>query len=144
MARVALDANVIVGYLDDTDSLYARATALFARLEAGEHETVLFDVLAAEAISVMCRRARQRKTKPPDLASALLRVRRWQVEGKIEPISQEISRYFDDVLDAIEETGGVLNFNDGLLVVLQREGIIGDVASFDEGFDVVPDFRRLS
>jgi hypothetical protein len=31
-----------------------------------------------------------------------------------------------------------------LLVVLDREGIIDNLASFDAGFDVVPDFHRLS
>ena len=38
----------------------------------------------------------------------------------------------------------MLNFNDALLVVLQRNAIIDDVASFDEGFDKVDGFRRLA
>lgn len=48
-----------------------------------------------------------------------------------------------DVLDVIAASGGVLNFNDGLLVVLQRDAVIDDVASFDDGFDVIPAFRRI-
>jgi len=31
----------------------------------------------------------------------------------------------------------------GLLVVLQRDAVIDDVASFDDGFDVIPDLRRI-
>ena len=36
---------------------------------------------------------------------------------------------------------GRLNVNDALLVVLQSEGRIGEVASFDSVFDVVSDSR---
>jgi predicted nucleic acid-binding protein len=47
------------------------------------------------------------------------------------------------ILDVIGEIGAKLNVNDALLVVVQREGFIGEVASFDRGFDVLPDFRRV-
>lgn len=60
---------------------------------------------------------------------------RW-LEGRSE-------RLFGPVLTVIEESGGRLNFNDGMLVVLQREGVIGDVASFDRGFDAVRGFRCI-
>lgn len=39
-----------------------------------------------------------------------------------------------DVLALVESTAGTLNFNDALLVVLQREAVIGEVASFGRGF----------
>jgi predicted nucleic acid-binding protein len=38
----------------------------------------------------------------------------------------------------------ILNFNDALVVVLKRKGVIDRLASFDPGFDVIPDFERLS
>src|SRR6266545_2178908 len=47
------------------------------------------------------------------------------------------------ILDVVRDTGGRLNFNDALLAVLQRENFIGEVASFDQGFDVLPDIRRI-
>jgi predicted nucleic acid-binding protein len=47
-------------------------------------------------------------------------------------------------LEVIEASAGRLNFNDALLVVLQREGTIGEVASFDTGFDAVQEFHRCS
>jgi predicted nucleic acid-binding protein len=50
----------------------------------------------------------------------------------------------DEVLDVIDQTGGVLNFNDALLAVLKREGAIDQLASFDPGFDLLPDFGRIS
>ena len=40
-------------------------------------------------------------------------------------------------------TGGKLNFNDAFIVVLQREGRVGPVATFDAGFDAVPGFVRV-
>ena len=43
----------------------------------------------------------------------------------------------------IPSTGGKLNFNDALIAVLQREGRIGPVATFDAGFDAVPGFVRV-
>ena len=58
-------------------------------------------------------------------------------------VGAEHARLFGDVLDVVVRTGGALNFNDALLVVLQRDGVIDQVATFDEGFSVVPEFRRL-
>jgi predicted nucleic acid-binding protein len=76
MAEVVLDANVLVGYLDANDVQHTRASALIDRLQADGHASVLLDVLVAEAVSVLCRRARERKASPPDLTAVLVRVRR--------------------------------------------------------------------
>jgi predicted nucleic acid-binding protein len=144
MADVVLDANVLVGYLDANDVHHARAASLVDRVEAAGHRGVLLDVIVAEAVSVLCRRARERKANPPDLSVVLRQIRSWHDAGEIEPSSQDRPRFFGEVLDVVEATKGVLNFNDAILVVLQRDAVIDDVASFDEGFDVVPGFRRLS
>jgi predicted nucleic acid-binding protein len=53
-SSVVLDSNVIVGYLDQEDSLHQRARALLERLEC-DHALVLLDFIVAEALS--CRRA---------------------------------------------------------------------------------------
>jgi predicted nucleic acid-binding protein len=135
MGDVVLDANVLVGYLDAHDVQHARASALIERLEAEGHEGVLLDVLVAE-VSVLCRRARERKSSPPNLTAVLDRIRRWHEEGEIEPGWSDVPRFFVDILDVIEKSAG--------LVVLQRNAMIDDVASFDEGFDKVDGFRRLA
>jgi predicted nucleic acid-binding protein len=57
-------------------------------------------------------------------------------------VADGVRTHLLDILDVVETTGGLLNVNDALLVVLQREGVIGDLASFDSGFDVVKGFRR--
>lgn len=92
---------------------------------------------------MLCRRAAQRRTYPPDLASALDAVRRWSELGSIRWLAREHERLLPEILETIATTAGRLNFNDALLVALQRDGSIGEVASFDAGFDAVPTFSRL-
>lgn len=144
MAReVVLDANVIVAWLDAADVLAPRAAELLPRLNGEGADLVLLDFLVGEAVSVLCRRATQRKAAPPDLQRALDEVRAWASAARIRAISPEASTV-GAILDVIASTGGTLNYNDALLVVLQRQGVIGDVASFDAGFDTVPEFVRAS
>jgi predicted nucleic acid-binding protein len=142
--EVVLDANIIVAWLDSADSLAARAQELMTRLRSENAEIVLVDIVVAEALSVLCRRAAQRRTSPPDLATALETVRRWGDQGSIRWLAREQVHLLPEILDTIATTSGRLNFNDALLVALQRDGSIGEVASFDAGFDSVPQFARLS
>ncbi len=136
MAEVVLDANILVGWLDEGDALHNRVIGILERLERAGHEAVLTDVLLAEAMSVLCRRARERRTDPPSLQVVVDAMRRWFVEGAVRSFAAQTGSLFAEVLDVIEET-------DGLLVMLQRRGDIGDVVSLDAGFDVVTGFRRI-
>ena len=142
MLDVVLDANVIVGLLDDHDVLASRATDVLNRLRTDGFRSVLLDICVGEAISVICRRSRERKSEPPDLGVALARIRAAGERGEIRFVSKNAERLLPDLLAIVEATGGVLNFNDALLVALQRAGAIGDVASFDQGLDTAPGFRR--
>lgn len=144
MAEVVLDANVLVGWLDDGDALAADVATLAGRLRADGYQLVLLDVCVNEAVSVLCRRSRERKTKPPDLVAALFKLRRVAQQGGIRFVAKEAERLLPEVLDLVEVTGGVLNFNDALLAVLQREGTIAEVASFDQGLDAAPGFKRIA
>jgi predicted nucleic acid-binding protein len=64
MAEIVLDANILVAWLDQGDSQHVRAAELLETLEHEGHEPVLLDVLLSEAISVLCRRARERRNPP--------------------------------------------------------------------------------
>jgi predicted nucleic acid-binding protein len=77
MAEVVLDANVIVALLYAADTHHQRAHALVDRLEREQHTVVLVDFLVFEALSVLCRRATERKTSPPDLQAAITLIRGW-------------------------------------------------------------------
>jgi predicted nucleic acid-binding protein len=144
MAEVILDANVLVALLDAHDVHAPRASALLERLEKSEDTAVVVDFLVSEAISVLSRRARERRVNPPDLGPALVTVKAWYDIEAIRFLTAEVERLFPTVLAVITETGGTLNFNDSLLVALQRAGTIEAVASFDEGLDSAAGFRRIA
>jgi len=144
MADVALDANVLVAWFDAGDSQHASAEALLSRLRAAGDAPVFLDVCLGEAVSVACRRAHQRKGNPPDLSVFLHAVRGLFDRGEILFVAGALQSRLLEVLDIVDTTGGQLNVNDALLVVLQRDGVIGDLASFDRGFDAVVGFRRRS
>jgi predicted nucleic acid-binding protein len=77
MAKVVLDANVIVGLLDEYDSLSGRATKVLEEIHSAGDSQLLLDFVVAEAISVICRRASERKKNIPDLPAVLDQVNRW-------------------------------------------------------------------
>ena len=144
MAEIVLDANVIVALLYADDSQHVRAVQLTERLEAEGHSLVLIDLLVFEALSVLCRRAAQRKTAPPNLAVAVQTMRRWIDAGEVRFLAHESERLAGSVLDIVTETAGSLNANDALLVALQRERVIDTLATFDRGFESVTDFSLTS
>jgi predicted nucleic acid-binding protein len=143
MSEAILDANVLVAQFDEHDALAARADGLMKALASAGHTAVILDFLLAEAISVAARRARERKATPPDLAAIIGTARRWVRGGHVRFVAYSSESRFAAALDVIEETGGTLNFNDALLVVLQREGSVEDIATFDERLAAVPGFKRI-
>jgi len=67
---VVLDANVIVALLYEQDAKHADARALVERISTAGLEPQLVDFLVLEALSVLGRRAAERKTSPPDFNAA--------------------------------------------------------------------------
>ncbi|MBN1605430.1 MAG: hypothetical protein JW940_02295 [Polyangiaceae bacterium] len=143
MSDVVLDANVIVGLLDDKDALCAQAHGLVARLRAEGHRPVFIDFLLGEALSALCRRSFERKRQPLELGPVIEWVQEQRRNGLIFlPVLTDDD--LGSVLDVVQSSRGELNFNDARLVVMQRNRVIGDVASFDTDFDAVEGFRRMS
>ncbi len=143
MSDVVLDANVIVGLLDAGDSLRERANLLFQRLTDEKRRMILLDFLVAEALSALCRRSFERKRRPLNLEPIVNWMQEQCAQGLVHffPLADDD---FTAALDLVHSSKGELNFNDARLVVMQRNGEIGDVASFDADFDGVEGFRRLS
>jgi predicted nucleic acid-binding protein len=143
MADVVLDTNFLVALLDDRDSLSKRADELRGKLRTVGHTPVLLDVVVAEAVSVLARRSAERRVDPPELSAVIDRIREWVSRGEVAQVSQHIGRLLPSALDVIAESDGKLNFNDALLVLLQREAVIGAMATFDEDFGDVEGFESF-
>jgi predicted nucleic acid-binding protein len=143
MSDAVLDANVLVALIDALDVHHARAERLVQSLQDRSERAVLLDVLVSETVSVLCRRCREKKRLDvlPKLLAAL---ESGFPPGVITWVGGDIERSFGDILAVVRETDGSLNFNDAFLVVLQRKGIIGPVATFDEAFSRVPGFLRIA
>ena len=142
MSDVVLDANVIVGMLDEGDALSVRARALVVKLQAQGHQPVFVDFLLAEALSALCRRSFERKQQPPKLDVIVEWIQEQRREGLVY-FPTLTDHDFGSAQDLVRSSAGALNFNDARLVVMQRSGDIGEVASFDADFDNVAGFRRL-
>jgi predicted nucleic acid-binding protein len=143
MAECVLDANVLVAWIDAADALHTRASGLMARLEQDGVEPVFLDVLVGEAISVLCRRFRERR-KGGDLGAMVAEFRRRFDPAVITWVAAETERLYEPILDLIASTQGRLNFNDAFVALLQKEGRIGPVATFDAGFEAVSGFVRIT
>lgn len=144
MTEVALDANVIVALLYAADAHHERAQELIDRLQARGYTPVFVDFLVFEALSVLCRRAAQRKTDPPNLTAALHVIRGWFDTSEVRFLSAEAQRLSGTLLDVVEETCGQLNSNDALLVALSREQSLECVATFDINLSSVAGMRCVS
>jgi predicted nucleic acid-binding protein len=67
----------------------------------------------------------------------------YRKDTAIQWVGAEAERLYENILDQVASTQGRLNFNDAFIAVLQKEGRIGPVATFDAGFDAVPGFVRV-
>jgi len=143
MADIALDANILIGLLDSSDIHNTRAESVYARIRESGDAPLTLDFVVQEAVSVLCRRSCERKRNAPDLPRVLDEVRGWFEQGQVAFMQREIENLYPGILDVIGQSGGKLNFNDAALVVLQQQGIIGDVATFDTTLASQPDFRTI-
>jgi predicted nucleic acid-binding protein len=141
MADVVLDANVLIAHFDQHDSLHERASAVMQGLRVGGHNAQLLDFVMNEVVSVLCRRAAQRSTNPPELAAILSKILVLYDDGEIEFLPSQIEQRFRSIIEIVRESSGRLNFNDATLCVLQRHAVIGEVATFDQELARYPGFR---
>lgn len=144
MSDVVLDANVLVGLLDQNDSLHQRATELLVQMQRRGDQPIMLDVIVAETVSALCRRATQRKSAPPNLGRVRDQIHEWLDAGLVTFVHDAVAELFEEIVDAAEASGGILNFNDAALVLLQREGTIGDVATFDANLAGTANFRSVT
>jgi hypothetical protein len=66
----------------------------------------------------------------------------WQRTSAIRRLAADAYARFDRVLAVVRNTSGRLNVHDAMIVVLQREGLLGAVATFDQALAAAPGFVR--
>lgn len=134
MTIVAIDANVLVGLLDERDKWHGTAIALRDALDKADVELVYFDCVLNEAISVLARRTREQR-RPEQLDALLDRLATLIPVRDITWISGEIQRLYDQVVGLVRGSAGTLNFHDALIALICREWGITVLVSFDQDFD---------
>ncbi|MCG2770334.1 MAG: type II toxin-antitoxin system VapC family toxin [Anaerolineae bacterium] len=142
MAIVAIDANVLVGLLDERDKWHGTAVAIRDALDGVDSELVYYDCVLNEAISVLARRTREQR-RPEQLDALLDQLARLIPASDITWVSGEIQRLYDQVLGLIRSSAGDLNFHDALMALICREQDISVLVSFDQDFDQIGWLARV-
>jgi predicted nucleic acid-binding protein len=141
--HVAVDTSVLVALFNPRDVWHFKALALQDAMLASDVTPMYFDCVAAETISTIARRLREkgRAAEVPDVVARLETLVRQDLFTWILP---DVPRLYSAVLDLIRASSGELNFNDALIALACRERGIPAIASFDADFDQVVWLKRLA
>jgi predicted nucleic acid-binding protein len=105
MNDCVLDANVLVAWVDAADSLHQRAATLLEDLERQGTGVTVLDVLLGEAVSVLCRRLRERK-RTVELSDTSQALREYVDRGSVMWVGSHIERLYEPILELVGSTAG--------------------------------------
>lgn len=142
MATAVIDANVLVGLLDERDKWHGTAVAIRDALDEADAELVYFDCVLNEAISVLARRTGEQR-RPEQFDALLDQLARLIPASDITWVSGEIQRLYDEVVGVVRSSAGELNFHDALIALICREQGVSVLVSFDQDFDQVDWLTRV-
>src|SRR3954468_24910945 len=132
MATVFLDTNVLLRHLlQDHPEHSPRATAFLERVERGDVQARISDVVVMELVFTLQRSYKQPKAQIRDVLLALLDLPGLELPGK---------RRYRKIFDLYVEQN--ISFADAYNAVLMQQLGIAEVASFDRDFDRVAGVRR--
>ena len=127
-----LDTNIFLRHLrQDHPTLSAQATAIIARIERGELPVRTSDTVIFETVFTL---QRTYKESPGRIADALLPL--IGLPGIVLPGK----RHYRKVFELYRQ--GPLGFADCYHVVFMQRLGIGEILSFDRGFDRIPGISR--
>lgn len=141
-AMIAIDANVLVAWIDDRDKWHAAASALRDGLEKRKTRLIYLDCVINETISVLARRTEEQK-RTDQLDSLLNQLATLVPVADITWISREGQRLYNQITDMVRHSGGALNFNDALIALICRERGVTVLTSFDKDFDKISWLTRI-
>jgi predicted nucleic acid-binding protein len=139
-AKVLVDSSFLVAQLDARDVHHQTAKALHELFRGRDVTYIYLDCMVNEAVTVLARRAVERRVDPRPI---LRRLRREIPADALDWTGPQLPRLWERALDTLEEHKGRLSFHDCLLVVVAAEAKIEWVASFDQSFDQVRGLKRI-
>lgn len=142
MTTAIIDANVLVGLLDERDKWHNTAVALRDELDRADAELVYFDCVLNETISVLARRTREQE-RPEQFDALLDQLTCLIPVSDITWISGEIQRLYDQVIELVRSSSGELNFHDALIALICHEQGVSVLVSFDQDFDQIGWLTRV-
>jgi predicted nucleic acid-binding protein len=142
-SRIVVDTSLLVGLVDRGDKWHQPGIALREALKTAQAEMVYFDCVVNEAVSVLARRARERK-RSEEFVDLLTHLTSIVPQESITWISAKTEQLYPEIMALVQKTGGDLNFHDGLIALGSRESSIRWIASFDSDFDRVSWIKRLT
>ncbi|MGH7800007.1 MAG: type II toxin-antitoxin system VapC family toxin [Thermodesulfobacteriota bacterium] len=138
--RVIVDTSFLVAQLDERDVHHQTAKALHELFRKREVAYIYLDCVVNETVTVLARRALERKVDPRPI---IKRLRKEIPAEMLDWTGPELPRLWERTLDTLETYKGSLSFNDCLLVIISQEGGIEWIASFDQSFDKVSGVKRV-
>jgi predicted nucleic acid-binding protein len=135
-----VDTSFLVAYLDGRDAHHHTAEALHELFRNRDVTYIYLDCVVNEAVTVLARRALERKVEP---APIIQQLRREVPPQMLSWTGPELPRLWERTLDMLEQYKGVLSFHDCLIALVAQEGSIQWIASFDQRFDQVSGIKRV-
>ena len=132
MALPFLDTNILLRHLRQDDPILAdKASAILARIEAGELQVITSDIVIFETVFTLQRTYRQSKTAIAEGVLPLLELPGISLPGK---------RLYRRVFEMYQQTS--LGFADCYHVALMERLGLDEIISFDTGFDRITAIAR--
>ena len=141
--KIAIDTSLLVGLLVPNDSWHEKSLSVWEIIRADSHEPIFFDCVALETISIVSRRLNE-KGLSSEFKPFLLKMTHEVPKVLITWLFPEMQDWYDDILQLVLESRGLLNTNDALIALACREREISLIASFDADFDQVTWLKRIS
>lgn len=142
MTTAVIDANVLVGLLDERDKWHGMAVAIRDALDAANVNVVYFDCVLNEVISVFGRRAHE-QSRPEQFVALLDQLTELVPFDDITWISEQTQRFYNQVVELVRSSEGELNFHDALIALACRDWDISMLVSFDQDFDQIDWLTRV-
>jgi predicted nucleic acid-binding protein len=138
-----VDTSLLVGLVDRRDKWHPLAVAVGEALKAADVEMVYFDCVINETVSVLARRATERR-RTEEFGGLFASLTSSVPPQLITWLSAETERLYPEIMALVRDSDGDINFHDALIVLGCREFEVRRVASFDGDFDRIPWLTRLA